>query len=368
MVSVIIVNHNYGKYVGEAIESVLNQTYKDFEIIVVDGASTDHSREVIMSYVYQNPDVITAVFKPTSGQAAGFNVGFKLSKGDIIALLDADDYFLENKLERIVELHKEFSFIGHGRKIMRTDGSMLDAIALQDEYECRPMLLRKYGYIYTYQLITSCISLTRELAEKILPMPEEGYITFADCYVKILAQYYDNIKYIDEALAYYRIHNVQKTKSFEDEEKGYQFHVDLYNRILMDINTKLHQNQESVIPELTHGNLKEGFAIANPHIHICEHKSYVIYGTGVSAVSIFDLIEKLGGKIVYAIDSNPDKWGKNWKGVEVLSPEQGCSRERSYEKIIIGSFYYYEEIKNKLESLGLKEGMDFLQINSIPND
>lgn len=367
MVSVVIVNHNYGQYVGEAIESVLRQTYKDFEIIVVDGASTDDSREVIMSYVQRYPEVITAIFKPTSGQAAGFNVGFKMSKGDIIALLDADDYFFEDKLERIVGLHREYPFIGHARKIARADGTFMDNVALLDEYENKPLLLKKYGYVYTYHLITSCISLTRELAEKIFPMPEE-YITFADCYVKILAQYYGNLKYLADALAYYRLHDVQKTKSFNDEDKFYQFHVELHDRVFRDINKKLQKNHESVIPALTHENLKEAFAIANPHIHICENASYVIYGTGVSAMRICGLVERLGGKIIYAIDSNTDKWGKTWNGVEILSPEQGCSKELGCDKIIIGSYYYYEEIKEKLELLGLKVGEDFLMINSIPND
>lgn len=368
MVSVVIVNHNYGRYIGEAIESVLNQTYRDFEIIIVDGASTDNSREVIMSYVYQYPNVITAVFKPTSGQAAGFNVGFKLSKGEIIALLDADDYFLENKLERIVELHKEYVFIGHARKISRTDGSLMDVIALQDDYETRPFLLQKYGYICTYQLITSCISLKRELAAKIFPMPEEGYITFADCYVKVMAQYISNIKYVREVLSYYRLHNVQETKKLFDEKTFYEFVNNLYEKIFRDINRILQKNKEQMIPTLTDENLKEAFAIANPNIHIHENASYVIYGTGVSAMKVYGLVERLDGKIVYVIDSNPDKWGQTWNNVEILSPEQGCNKELGYDKIIIGSYYYYKEIKEKLESLGLKEKDDFLLINSMPND
>lgn len=368
MVSVVIVNHNYGQYVGEAIESVLSQTYKDFEIIVVDGASTDNSREVIMSYVQRYPDVITAVFKPTSGQAAGFNVGFKMSKGDIIALLDADDYFLENKLERIVEFHKEFAFIGHGRKVMASDGNMIDAIALRDEYEIRPLLLRKYGYIYTYQLITSCISLTRGLAEKIFPMPEKGYVTFADCYVKVMAQYLDNIKYIGEALSYYRLHGAQESNSFADKKSHHQFCMDLYDRVFRDINESLIQKNEEIIPQLTLENLNKAFAMANPKMPICWDRKYILYGTGADAIRLYGLFSRLGSSFIYAIDSNPQKWGQRWNGIKILSPEQLMNVEADYDKIIIGSLYYYEEIKQKLESLGLKEETDFWCINSMPDN
>ena len=219
MISVLINNHNYGEFIGEAIESVLNQSYKDFEIVIVDGDSTDNSREIIMSYVEKFPKIITAVFKPTSGQAAAFNVGYKLCRGDILAFLDSDDYFLENKLEKIAKWHQEYDFIGHSRTLHGADGKLKSTDTVVDVYEERSKLLKKYGFIYTYGLITSCCSMTRKMADLIFPMPEDGYITFADCYVKVLAQYYGNIKFFEEPLSYYRVHQKQDSKSFGDSKK-----------------------------------------------------------------------------------------------------------------------------------------------------
>ena len=368
MISVILVNHNYGAYIGEAIESVLNQTNQDFELIIVDGASTDNSREIIMSYVEKYSNIITAVFKPTSGQAAAFNVGFQLSRGDVIAFLDADDFFYPNKLERIEEWHKKYEFIGHARKITTPSGKVLEVFSAQDEYEIRPMLLKKYGYVYTYNLIASCISLKRTLAEKIFPMPEKEYMTFADCYVKVLAQYYSNIKYIKEPLSYYRIHNVQKTKSFEDNEKLHKFIINLYHHVFEDINFVLKKEEKPLIPTLTLENLRTAFAIANPNGMIQIGGNYVIYGTGADSVIINYMVTLLGGKFIYAIDSNSEKWGKTWNGITIVSPEEGINKELGYEKIIIGSHYYYKEIKKKLELLGLKEWQDFIHFESIPND
>ena len=202
MISILINNHNYGQFIGEAIDSILDQDYKDLEIVVVDGISEDNSRAVIMDYVNRYPEIISVVFRSGSGQAAAINAGFAISKGDIIALLDADDCFLPGKLSRIAELHKDFDFVGTASK--RTDGK--DHDIPQDDPSVRRRLLRDYGFVYTYELTTSCISMSRELASRILPMPEEGYITYADAYIKVLAQYYSNIHFVNERLSLYRIH------------------------------------------------------------------------------------------------------------------------------------------------------------------
>ncbi len=367
MVSVIIINHNYGKYLGEAIDSVLNQTYRDFELIIVDGASTDESRKVIMSYVCRYPQIITAVLKPTSGQAAAFNAGFKLARGDIIALLDADDYYYPDKLEVIVRQHEKYDFVGHGRKEKSSTNELTEVYAMEDDYEKRPYLLKQYGYIYTYNLITSCISMKRHLAEKIFPMPEKDYVTFADCYVKVLAQYYSNIKYIKNPLTYYRTHEKQAMMKFGDSKEIATFVGNLYKRVFENINEKLKSEGEALIPELTDEKFKEAFLLANGEV-VIEGKTYAIYGAGVRADHVVNAVEKAGGKIVCAIDSNPSKWGIKWNGVVIYSPTDGIDKEKlGYEQIIIASIYY-EEIKKTLINFGLEENKDFITLQSIPND
>jgi glycosyltransferase involved in cell wall biosynthesis len=89
LVSIIIPTHNYGHYISEAIESVLAQTYRNFEIIVVDDGSTDNTQEVVarypqVKYVYQTQSI-------TKTPASGRNRGIALSKGEFYIALDADD-------------------------------------------------------------------------------------------------------------------------------------------------------------------------------------------------------------------------------------------------------------------------------------
>jgi glycosyltransferase involved in cell wall biosynthesis len=95
-VSVIIPLYNGEKYINQAIESVLEQTYTNYEIIVVDDGSTDNSKQILSPYF----DKIKYIYQKNQGVAAARNKGLEIATGDYIAFLDQDDYWLENKLER----------------------------------------------------------------------------------------------------------------------------------------------------------------------------------------------------------------------------------------------------------------------------
>jgi glycosyltransferase involved in cell wall biosynthesis len=97
LVSVIIPVYNYDRYLGEAIESVLDQTYKNVEVIVVDDGSTDRSGEVAKSYADRN---VRYQYQAHSGIGPARNQGVEMAEGDFIAFLDADDRWPEEKLER----------------------------------------------------------------------------------------------------------------------------------------------------------------------------------------------------------------------------------------------------------------------------
>lgn len=88
LVSIIINNYNYSQFLGEAIDSALSQTYPNTEVIVVDDGSTDNSQHLIASYATQ----ILPLLKNNGGQASALNAGFRISRGEIIIFLDADDY------------------------------------------------------------------------------------------------------------------------------------------------------------------------------------------------------------------------------------------------------------------------------------
>jgi glycosyltransferase involved in cell wall biosynthesis len=99
LVSVIIPNFNYAKYVGEAIDSALAQTYANIEVIVVDDGSTDTSPTIIESY----GDKIKAIFQNNQGVSTARNNAVAASHGEYLAFLDADDVWLASKIEMQIE-------------------------------------------------------------------------------------------------------------------------------------------------------------------------------------------------------------------------------------------------------------------------
>lgn len=94
LVSVIIPNFNYEGYVADAIESVLNQTYGNIELIVVDDGSTDGSWQIINRY----RDRLIPIRSKNGGVSAARNLGLTKIRGDYVAFLDSDDYWYPNKI------------------------------------------------------------------------------------------------------------------------------------------------------------------------------------------------------------------------------------------------------------------------------
>ena len=93
-VSVVIPTFNCGEFIGEAIESVLSQTYPPFEVIVVDDGSTDDTQSIVGKY----GDGVRYTRHPNRGSSCARNIGIGFAKGDYLAFLDADDRWEPRKL------------------------------------------------------------------------------------------------------------------------------------------------------------------------------------------------------------------------------------------------------------------------------
>jgi len=103
-VSIIIPAYNRASLIGETLESVLAQTFADWECLVVDDASTDHTREVVAGYCAQDPRIHYAAQSRNLGGAEARNRGAALTKGELVAFLDSDDVWLPTFLDTTVHL------------------------------------------------------------------------------------------------------------------------------------------------------------------------------------------------------------------------------------------------------------------------
>lgn len=204
-VSIIINNYNYAQFLPEAIESSLNQTYLQVEVIVVDDGSTDHSALIIQQY----GDRVLPILKPNGGQASAMNVGFSVSKGDIVVFLDADDYLFPTAIEDIVDAwHPGVCHLQSRLELVDVDGKYIDLYPAPeisfDTGDVRPLLFRKGRYNTT---VTSGNSFSRAVLEQILPIPEAEFRISADGYLVTVAPLYGQVLSLEQPIGARRKHS-----------------------------------------------------------------------------------------------------------------------------------------------------------------
>lgn len=125
-ISVLMPVYNAEKFLKEAIDSILNQTFKDFEFLIINDASTDRSKEIILSY--KNPRIRYFENKKNLGVARTLNRGLRLAKGEYIARMDADDMSLSNRFElqyKEMEKDKEIAVLASNYDVVDESGKFM---------------------------------------------------------------------------------------------------------------------------------------------------------------------------------------------------------------------------------------------------
>ena len=133
LVTVYITNYNYGAFIEQAVESVLHQTLQDFELIIIDDGSTDHSREIIERYERQSQ--ISAIFQQNKGLNITNNIALRASRGKYIVRLDADDYFHPTALEKLsskLESDPQLGLVFPDYYMVNADGEIIEEFKRHD--------------------------------------------------------------------------------------------------------------------------------------------------------------------------------------------------------------------------------------------
>ena len=214
LVSIIINNYNYGRFLGDAIESALNQTYSRIEVVVVDDGSTDNSQDVMQQY----SDRIVPVLKSNGGQASAFNAGFAASQGSILCFLDADDLFLPKKVEAIVDAflkNPQSNWFFHPLQTVDETATFIEPARIQittQEFDFRQTMqlgsLREVVSRLPFAIpATSGLCFARSLLDQILPMPEAENIALNDTYLQLTGFALSQGVAINQTLSLQRLHN-----------------------------------------------------------------------------------------------------------------------------------------------------------------
>jgi len=203
-VTVLIDTYNYGQYVDTAIESVLAQDFpaEQMEILVVDDGSTDDTRARVGKYAGR----VKYIWKENGGQASAFNRGLAEARGELIFLLDADDYWRPGKLRRVADLfaeHPKARMIYHRYEELDEASGKVSVLAAPIISGSLPE--RKVDLISYWIYPTSTLAFRRESIAQLLPVPE-GLKIQADAYLAALVVFLGPVLGVAEPLTIYRLH------------------------------------------------------------------------------------------------------------------------------------------------------------------
>ncbi len=209
LVSVLIPSYNYGRYIWMTLQSLLDQTYSNFEAIVCDDGSSDNSIEVIQKYAARDSR-IKFLAKEHGGITSTTNVAYANSKGEIISLLDSDDVFKSSKLEKVVAAFRNNPRSGvfmHRVQTISAAGQPFGQPRPRDLEQgwLGPSALRRGGH--TPYAPGPGLSFRREVISGLFPMCLPASVAHAtDGYLVRCAQFITEISVTDECLTEYRIH------------------------------------------------------------------------------------------------------------------------------------------------------------------
>jgi glycosyltransferase involved in cell wall biosynthesis len=229
LVSILMANYNYGRYIGEALHSALRQTYPHFEVIVCDDGSTDDSREVVSRYCERDPR-IRLLTKENGGLASALNCAFAASQGEIVCLLDADDIFLPEKLEHVVKaflrchdcglcIHRVLKIDEHARPFSYARPAILLSGWLAQEALLKGTHVRSLPP-------ASGLSFRRPVLDLLFPVSTR-LRRVVDAYISHTAQLITKLCAVPEALSNQRIHASNITS-------GRTFHTSMVSRLIED--------------------------------------------------------------------------------------------------------------------------------------
>ena len=286
-VSVIIPTYNREEFIVETINSVLNQTYKDFEVIVVDDGSTDNTKQKLEPFKSK----IKLIEQPNSERAVARNNGVKNSSGEYIAFLDSDDIWIKDKLEKQVKLldSKPDVILTYGQSLRINEHGQKIKIAKRqlkgfsgEVFE--NLLMRNFVVSATPMIKKEYFEKTTGFQTKYIPYEDwEFWLRFS-----LLGKFY----FLNQPFSYYRIHKNQSVKLVQAEK------IEKVTSLLLEDSFKLKENIDEV--------KKQSLGLAN--LRFCYW--YILANQ----------FEKAKEKLKKAKELNPNLFfDPRWHGLNLLS-------------------------------------------------
>jgi glycosyltransferase involved in cell wall biosynthesis len=270
LVSIIIPSYNHAKWISSALDSVLNQTYSNWEVVIVDNCSTDSTDSVLSNY---NDNRIKILKVSNKGSIAlSRNVGLSIASGVWIAFLDSDDYWTENKLEECSNFfYRGTDLIYHDLRIISATEQNTPARYIRSRKLRKPIFLDLL--LHGNTISTSSVVVRSEIIKKVGGMRENLDLIGVEDYNTWLriSQITNEFRHINRILGTYRIHGSNSSSSTSFEK---------ILRATTEFSSLLTQKQKKIFEaSLLYGPVRQSF-LNRDYKNITRNLKYVIrFGT-----------------------------------------------------------------------------------------
>jgi len=220
-VSVIMPTYNQADFIGEAIDSVLNQTYQNFELIVIDNYSDDKTEEIVNRYLDSDPRVKYTKFSNKGIIAASRNLGIKKACGELVSFIDSDDVWLPSKLDKQIRHFQDEEVIGVGAQALWMNGSLVSRKHFSQKGEYSDY--RHSDFLLSNKAICSSVVIRKDVALDLQGFDESRdflYIEDWELWLRVAQK--GKFRILKDPLLLYRIQPNRSRQAVESSKRRFR--------------------------------------------------------------------------------------------------------------------------------------------------
>lgn len=338
-VSIITVVYNGVKTIEQTIKSILQQSYKNIEYIIIDGLSTDGTQSVIERY---KENIAYFISEKDNGLYDAMNKGINRATGDIVGIINSDDWYAEDIVEKIVKYFEQNDVELVYGKIMNIDQNGMERLSIQ-----KPLNDIWYGMVTPHPSVFIKKSIYKKFG-----VFDIRYKISAD-YDYLLKLYSKNVKfgYLDEVVAYFRLGGISSAKQKEMWNETCLISMKYINacpnRKEMLFKVEEIYRWRYFTAEIID---KKGILLRL----LCQYffdevKKTIIFGTGIWGRRCYEILRHEKASILYFSDNNKEKWGIKIHEIKVISPQKLINMN---VYVLIAVKDNWEKIKCELQNMG----------------
>lgn len=364
-VSIILPTYNGEKYIQQSIDSVIDQTFMDWELIIVDDCSTDSTPKIVKAYADKDNRISVIHNDVNKRLPSSLNIGFVSAKGDYLTWTSDDNYYLPRAIEEMVSYldnHGEKPMVVTNMDVADENGKLLYTLDNYDDHR-----------MYLCNCAGACFMYRRYILNEVGEYdPAMFLVEDYDYWLRILFRY-GSIGHISKTLYTYRMHSQSLTgKRLYDinqqmQRMRWKYIEELLVRLRTDNESLSQLYYELYDNDVEIDKINSVFVNYLPLIQMDEEKDIdgkiIVYGAGKIGDEVYKI---LGDRILYYIDKDKSKIGKKRNGIEISSLER-LYNEKNYIVVIAVSNRYIYEILSELKVINVNNCISFVKLKKAWN-